>query len=806
MIFKTFKQVFQKYKSYTTINIFGLSVGFALLMIIVLVLHFDLSYDKHWEKSSDIFRIDSKFLQENTSDQLALSSKLLPPRIMEVIPEIEGYARFSRPRKRSVKIGERLFSEERLLYSDSESLELFTLKILEGPSEGLLKAPNELIISDQLAKKWFDENEPIINEVILIGDNFFTIRAIYQSLPKNSHLYFDALMSYETILGEYEDYESFELDQNIWLPDAYCYIQLNVPRNPEAVQKKIEDYIDINIRPAIAALGSNEELRPILVNLEDTHFYTGSEFDQDKGNIAFVKATVITGIVILLIISINYANLSMAILVQRHKELCMRRLLGASRLQIIGQIVLESIISVLISLVIALGWVYLFVLLIPIEDLIGRPIDLIGLFVLDNLLYWVPGILIIALLSSLYPAYLFSQANIVEMDNRRKTAQTFTNIMIGVQFVASFMVISSMFLMKSQLNMLLNFDLGISEEQIVSIELGNRSTNDEVQLLRTQLFNEPGVLKITDAVVRQDNLIGTYNINTEIESEDGSRIETVFSAGFVGFDFCDVFGIEVVEGRDFRSGQLERQSVLVNKKFANEFYQGDALGKPIHFRNVTYTIIGVVENFHYHSLRDELQALAIFPRNVFNDGVDVPIETSFQIRIDQINQNHTLDHIKDVFADRYPNYPFGYKYVSDKITSFYEEDQNDASLTAILGFSAIFIAIFGLVGLVSFEINQRLKELSIRKVLGADPKSLFYTITKKQLFVLLLTCLISVPATYMFIKDWLNDFSISINLSISILFATVATFIIVLFLVLAAMTFKFIEIMRINPSESLRHE
>jgi putative ABC transport system permease protein len=484
----------------------------------------------------------------------------------------------------------------------------------------------------------------------------------------------------------------------------------------------------------------------------------------------------------------------------------MRRLLGASRVQIIGQIVFESIISVLISLVIALGWVYLFVLLIPIEDLIGRPIDLIGLFVLDNLLYWVPGILIIALLSSLYPAYLFSKANIVEMDNRRKTAQTFTNIMIGVQFVASFMVISSMFLMKSQLNMLLNFDLGITEEQIVSIELGNRSTNDEVQLLRTQLSNEPGVLEVTDAIIQQNNLIGTYNINTELENADGSRIETVFSAGFVGFDFCEVFGIEVIEGRDFRPGQLERQSVLVNEKFADEFYQGDAIGKPIHFRNVLYTIIGVVENFHYHSLRDELQALAIFPRGVFNDGLDVPIETSFQIRIDQVNQNHTLDHIKDLFADHYPNYPFGYKYVSDKISAFYEEDQNDASLTAILGFSAIFIAIFGLVGLVSFEINQRLRELSIRKVLGADPKSLFYTITKKQLFVLLLTCLISVPATYLFIRDWLNEFSVSINLSISILIATIATFIIVLLLVLAAMTFKFIEIMRINPSESLRHE
>ena len=441
---KALVKVFHKHKSYTAINIFGLSVGFALLMVIVLLLRFELSYDKHWNGSENIYRIDSKFLQGNNVDQLALTSKLLPERLSKLLPEAVGYARFSRPRNISVKVENQLFSEDRILYSDNNSLELFQLDFLVGDSEELLENPQDLIISDELAIKWFGSLAEALDGTVRIKNNYFTVKGIFNAIPKNSHLRFDALMSYGTVMEKYEAYDLKELNTNIWIPDAYCYIKL-ANRDKDEVQQKIQAFIDENVYPLIAASGSNEILEPQLIELEQTHFSTGSSFDQAKGNIAFIKTTSIIAIVILLIICINYANLGMSILVQRHKELGMRRLLGASRAELITQIITESFISVAIGFGLGLVWLFIIDQTISFEFLTGRSIDYQMIFHANNFLLGLGGMLIITLLSSFYPALVFSKTNIIAVKESKREGNMVTNLMIGVQFVASFMVISSMF-------------------------------------------------------------------------------------------------------------------------------------------------------------------------------------------------------------------------------------------------------------------------------------------------------------------------------------------------------------------------
>ena len=802
---KALVKVFHKHKSYTAINIFGLSVGFALLMVIVLLLRFELSYDKHWNGSENIYRIDSKFLQGNNVDQLALTSKLLPERLSKLLPEAVGYARFSRPRNISVKVENQLFSEDRILYSDNNSLELFQLDFLVGDSEELLENPQDLIISDELAIKWFGSLAEALDGTVRIKNNYFTVKGIFNAIPKNSHLRFDALMSYRTVMEKYEAYDLKELNTNIWIPDAYCYIKL-ANRDKDEVQQKIQAFIDENVYPLIAASGSNEILEPQLIELEQTHFSTGSSFDPAKGNIAFIKTTSIIAIVILLIICINYANLGMSILVQRHKELGMRRLLGASRAELITQIITESFISVAIGFGLGLVWLFIIDQTISFEFLTGRSIDYQMIFHANNFLLGLGGMLIITLLSSFYPALVFSKTNIIAVKESKREGNMVTNLMIGVQFVASFMVISSMFLMEYQMSMLSAFDLGITDEPVISIEVGESSTPDKVQLVKSQLANEPGIEMVTDAIVKKEELIAIYHINATVLDKKKEQIETAFSVGFVGQDYCEVFDIQLLDGRDFRKNSIEHNSVLVNQRFADRYYQGEAVGKSIFFREQRYTIIGVVKNFYYRSLREDLEAMAIFPKHVYANDLVAPIETSFQIRIDDFNPERTLKNISKVFATSYPNFPFSYQFISEKVDAFYQEDEKNTTLTGILGFSAIIIAIFGLVGLVSFEINQRRKEISIRKVLGAKPQTLFLVISKKQLILLSIACLISIPATYYFISDWLNDFSFTIDLGSSLLIATLTSLLIVISFVLLAMTFKFIEVLNINPVKNLRHD
>jgi len=803
-IIKTWLKVFHKHKSYTAINIFGLSVGFALLMVIVLLLRFDLSYDKHWSDSEHIYRIDSKFFQENTSDQMALSSKLLPERLKKNIPEIEAIARFSRPRKLAVQRGEKMFTEEKIIFSDNESIDLFELDFIEGNPKELLKSPLEIIISDELRSKWFSEGETALNQIVRIRNRYYTIKGIFKSLPKNTHLQFDGLMSYSTILKRYESMVQYELDESIWSPDAYCFIKLTESADLGSVEQKIQKFIDENIRPVIVASGSVEELKPILVNLEQTHFSKGSEFDLPKGNRAFIRSTAIIGFVILLIISINYSNLSMAILVQRHKELGMRRLLGAHRAQIMAQIVGESLICVLLSFALGLIWLFIFDSIFPLEGITMRNIEINTLFSVKLMALSFGGIIILAILSSFYPAIIFSKTSIIDINQRKSGSNAFKNIMITVQFVASFMVISSMLLMKSQVDLLMAFDIGITRSPVVSVELGQNSTPNQVKLVKEMLKNGPGIKNVTDAILQQNSLLGTYNINTELNTA-GKRTETVISAGFIGLDYCDVFEIDLKNGRSFRKDIFESNSVLVNQRLADQLYQGDAIDKPIHFRNKTYNIIGIVENFYYRSLREDLEPMALFPTKEYNQDEEA-VQTSFQIKIDKENQESSLQHIRKVFAQTHPDFPFSFKFISEKISSFYQEDKNETAITAILGFSAIIIAVFGLVGLISFELNQRMKELCIRKILGANHKSLFFSVSRKQFFLLLIACSISIPSTFLFISDWLNDFSFTINLNTYLLISTLISLSLVFALVLMAMSLKFLEIIKINPAQILRHE
>lgn len=802
---KTLIKVFHKHKSYTGINIFGLSVGLAFFMVIVLLLRFDLNFDKHWEKSDQIFRIDSRFIQENSVDQLALSSKLLPERINELLPEVTGFARFSRPRRSSVKIGGKLFNEDHILYGDQENLALFPLQFIAGnPAEALIE-PQSVIISDELADKWFDEGHNILNEVVLIRSKYYSIKGVFKAIPNNSHLKFDALMSYSSILDKYTDMNLTEYNENIWVPDAYCYIRLNTTETEE-ISQKIQQFIDSDILPIIAASGSSERLEPLLISLEETHFYQGSDFDQAKGNFAFIKTTGIIGIVILLIISINYSNLSMSILVQRNKELGMRRLLGASRYQLIWKILFESLFSVVLGFVLAVLWVYLIDQSVSLGQLTGREVEFTNIFHLENTLIWIASLFLIVILSSLYPALVFSKASIIAVKEGKREGKLMTNLMIGTQFIASFMVISSMLLMKSQLSMINAFDLGITEDPIISIETGETSSPEKINFIKGELTHEPGIERITDAIVRGEELVGVYHVNAQVKDKKDLLIETAFSAGFVGQDYCSVFDIDLLVGRDFDQNVIESNSVLVNQRFANRYYRGDAIGRPIYFRDNLYNIIGVVENFHYQSLRQDLEPMALFPKHVFVNDIQAPLATSFQIRLDDNNQERALKNISQVFAKSYPNFPFNYQFISDKTKSYYADDEKNATLTAILGFSAIIIAIFGLVGLVSFEINQRQKEIGIRKILGARPETLFLVISKKQFFLLLTACLMSIPATYYFIADWLNDFTYSIDLSSSLILTTLFSFFIVLLLVLVAMSLKFIEVLHINPVETLRHD
>ena len=806
-IIKTSLKVFHKHKFYTGINIFGFSVGIALLLIIGLILNYDLGYDKHWSNRGQIFRIDYKYSQDGTEDQLALASKYLPERLQNRIPEISGIARFSTHKKQIMKAKNQLFLEKQIVFSDHSSLHLFDLEILHGTNDDLLSSPNQIIISEQLASKWFDKPASALNQTVYSGfyDTDLIIKAVFKDLPSNTHFKFNGLISYMTLLStKYADYEESDELKSIWIPDATCYVQIAKGSSIQEISSKAQSFIEEEIRPSIIQRGTDESLELKFIPLVNNHFYDQSDFNQPIGNSSFISILTLTSLIILIIITINYTNLSMAILNQRQKELVMRKVLGATRAQLITQIYLESVFSILISLIIGVSWVVAIDAVFALEILFGREISSYDLVSGQFVFFISLMIIVISVLAVFYPSLKFSKPLVNERGKHKVVLGSFNQILIATQFFSTFVVFTSMLLMHWQLIVIEDFDLGFDDDEIVSVEIKEKIQPATIDKIVNELGRIPQISLISDAVDSDESLMGIYNFNVHIEPIGTNKVERVYASCFVGADYCELLDIDLMRGKYLDENSFNLKEVLVNQAFADQYSDDLIINEPIHLFNQTFRIVGVVEDFHFRSLRSPIEPIILFPRASFEGDENAPVKTNYHFKIQGENKQETLNKIEATFLSTYPNQPFTYRYLSDKIGSFYTEDQRDAYFITSLGLSIVIISIFGLLALVTFEYRLRTKQLSIKKILGAQTKSLFLDLNRKQLYVIIGSAIISMPATYLFISDWLSDFSITIDFEWGLVLATIVSLIIVSLLSALAMISKYLEIDRLNPAQILR--
>lgn len=803
---KTYLKVFHTHKFYTAINIIGLSIGFGLLLVIALLLNFDLGFDRHWSKSDQIYRIDYKFYTEQKEEHFARVSKFLPERLHQNIAGVEGYAVFSNPRKHLTKIGDQVYSESGIIYSNHASLETFELNFLMGNEDELLKEPNQIIISEKLASKWFTDAYDALNKVIEFRGTNYQVQGVFENIPANSHFKFDGLISYETLLqsGRYDEFDERAFTRSIWRVDAIGYIAINEKREIADIQTAAQQYIDEEVTPILASEGMVERLELKFVPLAETHFYGQSDYDQPTGNASFIKILMMTVFIIIIIVIINYTNLSMAILNQRHKELVMRKILGASRRQLVFQIYIESLLAVIIASMIGFTWVFFADAVFSLSDLFKRPIHINDLFSPNLLSIICASALAVSIISVLYPAIQFSQPSVVERSINRSAKSSISQLFIGGQFLTTFVVISSMILMHWQLKKVNSFDLGLNDKNVISIEMSTPIAPQNIELVNNELSNFPEILAISDAVDNENMVLGINSVVTEVEINGTDKTEISFLAAYVDEDYCQLLDIQLLEGKYTTEKSYDLNEVMVNESFAKLFKNSNLLEEPIYHNNATYRIVGVVEDFHYSSLKNEVQPLILFPRGVYAYSNTNPIRTNFHFKIDEQKQNEAIASIEKFFSKTFPNQPFSFRYLTDKINSFYVEDQRDAYFITTLGFCVVLIAIFGLLALVTFEYRSKTKQLCVKKVLGAETQALFLDMNRKQFIMILLACLISMPATFYFISGWLNDYSYKIDLSWTLLLATLFSLILVSFLSLIAMGSKFVEMDKLSPAKVLR--
>ena len=325
-------------------------------------------------------------------------------------------------------------------------------------------------------------------------------------------------------------------------------------------------------------------------------------------------------------------------------------------------------------------WLFIFDRTVQIETVFDRAVSVSDLFETKILLMSLVALLVIVVLSSWHPALAYSKPNIVDQRNSKISNRGLKNTLIGVQFFAAFIVITSMILMNRQLSMINNFDLGLTDAPVLTIEIGEKSSPAQIETIKTELSQFPEIENVSDAILKGRELLGAYHINTKIEIKESQKEERVFISSFVGEEYCEMLEIDLIEGRNLSANSALMEEVLVNKSFKDQYNQPTILNEPIHWGNRTFKIIGVVEDFHIKSLRSEIEPMIIFPRQNFTENLDEALNTSYHLRIADGQIQSAILKAEAAFAKAYPEFPFGYTFLSDKIKSFYTEDKETRNL------------------------------------------------------------------------------------------------------------------------------
>ncbi|WP_339696984.1 ABC transporter permease [uncultured Roseivirga sp.] len=782
-----------KYKGYSFINIFGLALGMASCLLILLFVNNELSFDGFHEKKANIYRLDEVQSFGAVSEQkVALSMYPMGSSLLLDYPEVIDFARFWGTNRTLLKHNNQPYYAENLARVDTSFLKMFDFKLVEGNKATVFEEPNNIIISESLAKVIFGNENPM-GQLIDVDDdreNQMKVAGVFADTPDNSHLQFDALVS--TKLWEEENRGNWGWNF------LNTYIQLADNADAEKLEAKLDDFLVKYLGEDILNSYSLF-LQPLsdvhLGSMDITHdYYNHKKFDRSSVNIFLILA-----FFVLLIASINFMNLSTARAATRSREVGVRKSIGAFKGQITGQFMMESIMLSFIALGIAflLSWAAI----APLNGIIDRNLDLSLFFQPINLALVLIVTTTIGLLSGVYPALVMSGFNTVmalKGSGMKSGKSFFRNALVVFQYAIAITIIIGTVLATEQLNYMQNLDLGFKKDLVVAVNMYS-DTNTKYDLLKTELMSQKNITNVTATKQRLGNNLHQNGMQYR---SDTALITGVTSSVVVDHNFMDFYEMEVVEGRALSEEYANDKaglSFVVNESLAKELGAGgkEVLGMAFHYDGMDTlgAIVGVVKNFNYNKLNLKVDPLFLSYQEWGWSEVNV------KLKADNIQEG--LAEIESVWSTLFPQRPFEYQFLDDHIDKMYRSEQQLTKVISILSVLAIIIASLGLFGLASFTVKQRLKEMGIRKVLGASVSEIVMILSKKFTALVLIAFLISAPITYYLMEGWLAGYAYSVSIGVGIfLIVGVGSW----FIALLTVSFQSYRVASSNPVETLRIE
>ena len=777
-----------KSKVFSFINIFGLTVGITVCLMIFLFIMNEFSFDNFHTKGKDIYRV-MRIYDPSKPAVPYLSGPYATALLNDFPGEIKQAVRVM-PDNDLVSYKNKPFNEKNVYLVDSNFFTFFSFPLIKGDPATALSDPNSVVMTETTARKYFGSEDPMGKIIEVNNERKLRVTGIAKDVPVNSHLNFDLVMSLAFVYNA----PWFK----VWLNNNhFVYVLLDRQANRASIEKRFPAFMEKYMAPTMKQTGLHAELS--MTSLKDVYFQEESGFDNVKhGSKKVVYVFLSIAALILLIACINFMNLSTIRAAERSKEVGLRKVMGALRNSLAGQFLGESLLLAIISCVLSIG---LLLLLMPLySDLLGYKLN-VPYTSWYLYAFLIGTIIVVGVLAGSYPALILSGFSPIEALKGKlrlgKGGSVFRQTLVVVQFSISVFLITGTIIITKQMSFIKNKTLGYNQEQVVIFPLDNNDIYKNMDRFKKELQANSNIASVSMMSGEPGGFFDEHSFEVEGQDNKVWRGRTEFA----DFEFVRTLGLKIIAGRDLSSSYPTDtlSAVLLNRMAATAlgWTPQQAIGKWIKNTvrdSLRRRVVGVVEDFNYKSLKENIEPLVISP------SLDRRVAV---VRLKAGNLQSNVELIKKAYAEAAPAYPFEYKFLDQKFEELYRKDIRQQAILSIFSGLAIVIACLGLFGLASFTAAKRTKEIGVRKVLGSSVQNIILLLSKDLLKPVMLATLIAIPVAYTVMNSWLQGFAYRTGLQWWI-FALAAGITVVI--ALATVSFRAVKAAMANPTKSLRAE
>ena len=801
--FKTAWRSLSKNKTFTTLNVTGLSIGLACSLLIALYVVDELSYDRFNTHADHIYRIGEQVRFGDFNYNGAEVPGIMGPTFARNFKQIEQYTRFKISPGVVIRKGNENILEDKVVYADSSLFNVFSLQMIAGNKETALKEPHSLVITESAARRYFASPDVIGKTLSIDGNMDYKITGVIKDIPRQSHFNFDLFMPLSELANSRSD---------SWITYNFqTYLLLKPGTDVRQFETQLNRAMEQYLSPQLTTqMNTSEEdfkkagnyIKCSLVPLTDIHLYSDVADELGtNGSIQYVYIFSSIAIFILLIACINFMNLSTAHSANRAKEVGVRKVLGSPRNKLIAQFLTESLVACFLSFAIAIAIV---ALLLPLFNQLADKQISVSVLSRPGILFGISALLIlVSLISGSYPAFFLSSFQPIKVLKGNLSmgfkGSALRNTLVVLQFTISVVLMIGTLVIYNQLHYIRDKDLGFNKEQVLILQ-NTTALNNNTTAFTNELLQMPGVKNVTTSGFLPVTGSRTSQGFLTVPHFDGKNF-TLMQAWPVDERYLPTFQIKLKSGRNFSAQyRTDSTAVIINETAAKIYGGADPMNKKLYMltnlkgASVAYHVIGVIKDFNFNSLRDQVEPMVL---NLQQDN------GGMAVRISSRDIPGLLNEIKSRWKSMTTSQPFSYTFLDDEFNKQYGADQRRGEIFLVLSILAILIACLGLFGLVTFAAEQRLKEIGIRKVLGAAIPDIFAMLSKDFLKLLVLSICIASPIAWWVMNKWLQDFAYRISIGWW-MFVTVGA--ISLLIAIVTLSFQVAKAAFANPVKSLRAE